>query len=307
MFADDILGDYETRYFGAGHKRTSYKLKGSFPDCRAEVFQTDGWSVKDGCQMKPHLSTIDGIILAVMYVEKHMKENNVHILLDSFFLYAFEIKSGVMPVEDLMDVSLDMKKEEILEKKAYFEVVVGGMAVKLKFKSVKSDSYNNDCCIQEMDNDNAHYFSEHLKNVKHNVGDISFGENSIACVISREEMRNVSYNGIGKLLANTISILEWLIIFSQMGQLLAYEIDSINRQESETLWMKNIKAEMDLLVTYKKPLFVSGGIVKSSLLNIKSKMWRIFEMAGSADNGNVRFEGKIAHILPDSKKEVAHE
>lgn len=305
MFADDILGDYETRYFGAGHKRTSYKLKGNYPDCIAEVYQTDSWSVKDGYQMKPHLSTIDGIILAVMYVEKYMKENEVVILPDSLFLYAFEIKSGVMPVGDLVNISLNMKKEEVLEEEAYFEVVVEGMAAKLKFKSAKRNFFNNVSYIQEMDED-AHYFSEHLKNVKHNIGDISFGENSIACVVSREEMKRVSYNGIGNLLANTISILEWLIIFSQMGQLLAYEIDSINRQESETLWMKNVKAEIDLSVTYNKPLFVSGGIVKSSLLNIKSKMWRIFEMAGSADNGNVRFEGKIAHVLPNSK-EVTHE
>lgn len=306
MFADDILGDYETRYFGAGHKRTSYKLK-DFPDSRAEIHQTDGWSVKDGCQMKPHLSTVDGIILAVMYVEKFMKENNVHILLDNLFLYSFEIKAGVVPVEDLMNISLNMKREEISSKEAYFEVVVEGMIIKLKFKSVEWSSFNNQDCIQKVNNDDAHYFSEHLKNIKHIIGDISFGENSIACIMSREEIRNVSYNGIGKLLSNTISILEWLIIFSQMGQLLAYEIDSINRQESETLWMKNVKAEMDLPVTYNNPQFVSGGIVKSSLLNIKLKKWRIFEMAGSADNGNVRFEGKIAHVLPDSKKEVAHE
>lgn len=307
MFADEILGDYESRYFGAGHKRTNYKVEGKFIESKAEVSQTDGWSEKDGCQMKPHLSTVDGIILAVMYVEKYIQESSVQIKLDNMLLYSFEIKAGSKPVEDLTNIALNIKKEEILEKEAHFEVSVEGMNVKLHFRNVEVKDLKAVFYETEKSDIKLHYFSEHLKNVKHNIGNIKFGESTISCVISKEEKDSVFYEGIGCLLSNSMSILEWLIIFSQMGQLLAYDIDLINRQESETLWMKNVKAEMDFPVVYKEPIVVSGGVVKSSLLNIKEKMWRVFEMAGTADDGNIRFEGKIAHVLPNKKKEVVYE
>lgn len=303
MFADEILGDYETRYFGAGHKRTNYRLRGNeFVESKAEVYQTAGWSEKDGCQMKPHLSTIDGVILAVMYVEKYMQERCSQIILNNMFLYSFEIKAGAAPVEDLTDITLNMKKEEVLENEMHFEIAVEGMNIRLHFKRVKVQLSNIVFCTKEKDVEKPHYFSEHLKNVKYNIGDICFDESMIACIVSREEKKEVYYDGIGCLLSNSMSILEWLIIFSQMGQLLAYKIDLINRQESETLWMKNVAAEMDFPVLYEESMAVSGGVVKSSMLNIREKMWRVFEMSGTAYNGNIRFKGKIAHILPDKNR-----
>lgn len=56
----------------------------------------------------------------------------------------------------------------------------------------------------------------------------------------------------------------------------------------------------------KGDISVSGRVIKKNLLHMRSDNWRIFEMAGSSADGNVRFQGKIAHILPDEKKEIRY-
>lgn len=55
MSIDSVLGDYENRYFGAGHKRTKYYLEKAFVDNEdakegiARIEQINGWSKKHGC------------------------------------------------------------------------------------------------------------------------------------------------------------------------------------------------------------------------------------------------------------------
>ena len=304
MFADDILGDFEKRYFGAGHKRTNYKLKEGSECEKAEITHTSNWSEKKGCLIKPHLSTVDGIILSVMYVEKYMIDNMKFDVLDDMFLYSFEIKSGTCAIEDLKDISIKIRNEKILSSEADFEVSVEGMIVRLRFRKVSVQSIYDECSKEQK---KYNYISEHLKGIKHNIFGIEIDGDEITCTVSREKVDDYSYTGIGSILSKSMSILEWLIVFSQMGQILAYDIDSIDRQNSETLWMKNVKAEIVNPVEYKGNISVSGGVTKKSLLNIKSDNWRIFEMAGSSADGNVRFQGKIAHILPNEKKEVRYE
>lgn len=302
MFADEILGDFETRYFGAGHKRTNYKLKQGGKLGKAEIIHTNSWSEKMGCSLKPHLSTVDGIILSVMYVEKHMIDERKIDSLNAMFLCAFEIKSGTGAIEDLRDISLTIRKEEIVLNEANFEVVVEGMVVKLKFKKINVKPVD---CKQNSEKNAYNYFSEHLKRMKHNIFGIKIEDDEITCTVSREK-EDVLFDGIGSRFSNCMSILEWLIVFSQMGQILAYDIDSINRQNSETLWMKNVKAEIIHLIEYQGEISVFGGVTKKNLLNMQDKNWRIFEMAGNSVDGNVRFTGKIAHILPDNKKGVKY-
>lgn len=298
MFADDILGDFEKRYFGAGHKRTNYYLKDGGEYGRAELTHVNSWSEKNGCSLKPHLSTIDGIILSAMYVEKYMIDKRKFDSLNDMFLYSFEIKSGTCAIEDLKEITLKIRSEQILSGNAYFEVSVEGMIVKLRFKKVDvqlSDVKSN------TGEKKYNYISEHLKGIRHNIYGIKIEDDEITCTVSREKEDNISYDGIGSMLSNSMSILEWLIIFSQMGQILAYDIDAIDRENSETLWMKNVKAEIINPIEYKGEISASGGVTKKKLLKMELNNWRIFEMAGSSADGNVRFQGKIAHILPNNR------
>lgn len=296
MFADEILGNYEKRYFGAGHKHTNYEVKIGEGYGNAKIIHTGSWSKKRNNILKPHLSTVDGIILSVLYVEKYLESEERFHCLSSMFLCSFEIKSGAHAIEDLREINLVIKSKRIHSEEMYFEVLVENMIVKLKFKkmNIQSNIYKSNT---EMNRYN--YFSEHLKHIRHNIYGIKTINERIECIVSREKESDIAYKGIESMLSDGMSILEWLIVFSQMGQILAYDIDSINRNDSETLWMKNVKAEMINPYEYKGEIYASGGVTRKKILKMNSKKWRIFEMMGGSDDSNVRFEGKIAHILPN--------
>lgn len=169
------------------------------------------------------------------------------------------------------------------------------MKIKLNFKR------GSTALIQNLA-EHSHYISEHLKYIKHDIVAIQFTDSDeVSCLVSRESKENVDYYGIESNFFDTISILEWLVVFSQVGQLLAYQFDAINRRDSDTLWMKWVKAEMSERCYYHNPIPTFGKITKSKLLNMGNEKWRIFEMVGSAFHDQIHFKGKLAHKLPKNK------
>ena len=97
--------------------------------------------------------------------------------------------------------------------------------------------------------------------------------------------------------AGRCSILELLLVFSQMAEMLAYHADDIDRECSETLWMKNVKAELSQPIPNDE-ISLIGKITKNKLLDMKGKDWKIFEMSGTDTKNRVRISSKIAHQLP---------
>lgn len=115
--------------------------------------------------------------------------------------------------------------------------------------------------------------------------------------------KNKEYKGISSNLSKNYSLLELLIIFSQMAEMLAYHADDINRECSETLWMKNVSAEISELIPNGE-LELLGKITKNKLLDMKGKNWKIFEMSGTDTQSRIKISSKIAHQLPESDVEV---
>lgn len=84
MVVDEILGAFETRYFGAGHKNTEYSLIEGLESSNsssdlvvvAKIDQSCSWSEKNGESQKPHLSTIDGLILAILAAENYLYKHH---------------------------------------------------------------------------------------------------------------------------------------------------------------------------------------------------------------------------------------
>ena len=70
--------------------------------------------------------------------------------------------------------------------------------------------------------------------------------------------------------AGRCSILELLLVFSQMAEMLAYHADDIDRECSETLWMKNVKAELSQSIPNDE-ISLIGKITKNKLLDMKGK------------------------------------
>lgn len=306
MFVDDILGKYEERYFGKGHKNTSYELvegidlndlKGMLKGV-AKIAQYNSWSHKKGTSLKQHLSTIDGIILATMIAEDYIDKKYKEIQSEKLFLSTFDIKAGVCPIEDLENIPLLIKT--VIAEKEYFDfrIDILGMRVQLVFKQIEANYDEGELPKTT----SVHYHANHLKNIKNDLENIVFlNSSSLECDITRQENNRCNYSGISSLTANSVSLVEWLVVFSQLGQLLAYNFDNMKRQDSETLWMRRVKARITEPFNYHQKVEAVGRVSKALLLTKGAENWRMFDMVGCTTNQKIHFEAKVAHVLPQQE------
>ena len=214
--------------------------------------------------------------------------------LSTYFIQAFTIKSGTKAVEDLNRIHIVLKKSVYWSNQFVFKVNVEGMKVELTLGSMEQLYPDLDGQMIDLD-----YTAHHLKEARHDIVHIRYmTDDTISCHVSREIVKKKEYSGLGSAFSDGISLLEWLVIFSQIGQVLAYHFDCVDRQDSETLWMKSVKAEIIQPVEYDRLISIIGEIHKSTLLKRGGEKWRILNMVGSDIQNYVKFEGTLAHKLP---------
>ena len=295
---DTLLGDHRSRYFGDGHKRTNYSIS-EFNENTAygEIIQSGLWSNKSDKVIQPHLSTLDGVILSCLFAEKYLELQNMPF--ENFYLFKFEIKSGMKPIENLEKIPMNLKNVKFDKRKVTFYVLVLDMKVKIGLENFEFNYQ-----VKKKLNNLSDYLPNHLKDTKHNIYDISFLDTldiadrcSIFCKANKVTGEEKYYKGIASNFSASYSILELLIIFSQMAEMLAYHADDVDRECSETLWMKNVKAEVSQPILDDE-ISLIGKITKNKLLDMKGKDWKIFEMSGTDTKNRVKISSKIAHQLP---------
>ncbi len=296
---DAFLGDHSTRYFGDGHKRSNYAVFTKNDESTyGRITQTGIWSNKSDKEVQPHLSTLDGVILASMLTERLMEKQISTI--ENYYLSKFDIKSGMKPIENLNEIPMQLKQFEVGPGVIKSEVLVLDMKVKIEFSEIEAEIAS--------DNKNGErtkeFIANHLKEVYHDIYDISLLDtldSADKCIIFCKANRNVPLNnefkGLSSNLTSNYSLLELLIIFSQMAEIVVYHADNIDRECSETLWMKSVQAELRSPIPAQE-VYLLGKITKNRLLDIKGQHWKIFEMSGTDINNQVTISSKVAHQLP---------
>jgi hypothetical protein len=303
---DEYLGSFNSRYFGAGHKETTYHLKKEIKDKDEYVFsmkQKGIWSEKNGVEQTAHLSTIDGIILGNMAAEIFL-HNELMISSEQLYLAKFDIKAGSSPIENLNAVSVACTKSQINDKIIELHYRISGMKIILTYKNI------NETAITRIPRSplytfaaEADFLSNHLRFLKHEITNIdSIGVKGIICDVQRKGKVPSGMQGANSGIKEIPSLIEWLVIFSQMAQVAAYNFDCMEREDSHTLWMKHVQAEIKELNFDTGERSVAWGEINAAkLIQMKGNTWRTFSMFGEAADHNVDFIGKIAHQLPASK------
>lgn len=298
MNINEILGEYNTRYFGAGHKNTGYLIKDirekedhSYEANATVNISKKNWSIKDGKIMKAHLSTIDALVLSCLMVEKALSDVDVN----KFYVHKFTIKAGSSAIENLDKIPITLKAITINDKQINCQVDVNKMNVKLLLKlrsNLPSGQSNGD-----------NYISNHFKDSVVEIDDIHYiNQSALSTKVTKKVERDRSYQGLGSCDQNRISIVEWLVVFSQLGEVMAYHFDDLKRSESENLWMKRVKATFNEGTKEDQPIINISEIINTSLVNMKGNKWRVINAKGSDINNSFYIEAKIAHQLPTEDK-----
>jgi len=297
---DTLLGPYETRYFGAGHKKSDYKIsegtfiKGTYMAIGAVEYD-DNWSKKKERILEKHLSTIDGIILSVMLVEKYLLFQKMPIeYINKLFLSSFEVKAGPESVSNLNILKVKLKKIKVSVTQINVVSCIENMEVKLSFViDVPSNS--------EKYSESVGFIENHLKYKKQEICNIDFqNKDKMTCSIKQTVEDTDNFHGIQSSHSTFISILEWLVSFAQMSQMLAYHYDNIRREDSDNLWMRQVKAVYTKGINKEEnDIETIGEIIRAKKLSKNEKTWRTFSMSGHDIENRIFFEAKLAHQLPE--------
>jgi Pseudomonas avirulence D protein (AvrD) len=293
---DDFLGLRTGRYFGDGYLKTHQKIRdfnisGGLDcmnlTCVGRVDVPELWSKKGGDIQKPHLSTIDVIELALECLRLLREAQKGSPVLATDFLRELRITAGNTPVEDgLNAISIAGRVSRGADMQEQMELQIANMTVTMFLSPLgETASRSLEYCRKPVQ----------LNNVMFNKDDVVLPYGVVDTVVQ-------SYGAIETDQMNESQSLAWSVASAfacslQLGQLLLYKLDGVDRATSNTLWMKRTT------ISLSGPLPLVGSMqpIHTRLSNVRRYTkadgdWRRADVTSSLCN--MLLVCSVTHRLP---------
>ncbi|CDH05454.1 conserved hypothetical protein [Xenorhabdus bovienii str. oregonense] len=324
---DDYLGDGKTRFFGMGYRRVVYdiknidiqfdKLGNNNPKLTSLIsveYPLD-WSKKKDTNLLPHLSSIDTLILSTQFCEIFLRHS---FQFDSFnckkmWLKSVKLKSGMTPQEELDNISVKITWESTSKSNddtmvSIFDCQIGKMEARCEIEHPVAEIVSKDGCYASpediLEPSNSRYYGNIFKFRGQSLQNIIYdGENQ---TVSAKVKLNIpkSYhfvNGLDAHYQPSATYVDCFVVHLQLAQVLMYELDHINRKDSETLWM--LKTEIEALTPIRdiqSNYDATTRITSTYKLKIKNEYWRYVDIEGNF--AGIKIKCSLGHKLPTSFK-----
>lgn len=316
---DDLLGDRQTRFFGAGYRRirrrvTAVRLstRESAIEASAEIEYPSAWSTKTSRELQPHLSSIDALSIASQLAEAYLRvvyglEGRAA---DELKIARSVLKPGPTPTTDLANVAARCVFADALgvdavsgRQRSLFNARVGTMAVELLIEHAAATPREatgtwNDVAEVLGPLDCNYYASAHTIPVS-TLTDITFDESGerVSATLDLEvpnEKRILT--GMGAAHYPSVSEITTIVTVAQLAQALFYRYDDVRREQSNNFWLRKLVLVSHEPVAAARGLHLETWSTKLSLLPLKDGIWRTgnFELAYPGITG----EYTVAHMLP---------
>ncbi|WP_236812985.1 AvrD family protein [Arthrobacter sp. FW306-2-2C-D06B] len=260
---DDLLGDGRRRFFSHGYKSTNPRLhelrvahtvSESTLSARAGLGVEGIWSVKGESEQVPHLGTTDVLVLACRMAEALLASRYSPELLPKAYVRSVSISGGGEPVEGALGD---------LECRATLQNVSDGTASVLRC-SVASMTATLEVAHAPAGLGLASVQSPSEEALVGNAGTRLYGdlwaerqvslldlvlepdhETARATVSFRQQpslnQRLGHRRGLEAAYPHALSAVEYFVATLQLGQVLLYRLDAMNRTDSNTLWMRKTR------------------------------------------------------------------
>lgn len=280
---DDFLGQRHGRYFGDGYLKSEqiirdFEISGGLDDvrfsCLGGVNLPETWSLKGNGKQRPHLSTIDVIEFALECLRQFRICARREHELATDLLQSMSIVAGQSPIEDNMDaVPINGQVTVDSEGRDCMALKIGNMDVTLRIRPKNQ------------------YFSRPLT--------FSRGPVELSQVLLNVDKMHASAMACPKPVGSDLA---WSLSASfacalQLGQLLLYKLDRVERSLSNTLWMKRTDIQFSDLVPCVagvQPIHVHlDDVLKYEKLD---GLWRKANICASFCNTHIVC--RVTHRLP---------
>lgn len=329
---EDYLGPAATRFFATGYRRVRHQVSdvrttpsdAERPGAEATIsveYPRD-WSKKtDSMDILPHLSSVDLIVLGAQLCEAHLShaydlEAQARRQLR---LRKVTLRAGTTPQEDLVGLtaSVTLRKTCVIPANdnrflSVYRCKIGVMQARFEIEHEICKKTATDGAYASIDEAigpaAARYYGEGFTGGRHVIEDVRVDMDAL-----RADARvqfgltpdgRPSTDGIDGASQPPVSVIDCFVISLQMVQVLLYEMDSVTRQNSETLWMLSTVLDApDAQQPYSGPLPARVAITAKHLLALNGRQWRNVDIEGECDG--VKLRCSFAHRLPDSSERDA--
>jgi hypothetical protein len=336
---EDYLGPADKRFFSRGFRRSEHEVSGLLltpgpePAAGAMALATvrypPDWSTKAvGTDLRPHLSTVDALILGAQLAEAHLAfayglDDRARA---AMWLRRVSLRAGAAPQEDLIDLPCSAKLRGTTPAQegdallSVYDCSVGVMRVTCEIEHPAASTADRAVAHGEAGGARSHatledalgpaherYYGAGYKSRQHGVEDVrvDMGELRSAGTVRIEPAGSFPdlTAGIEGQYQPSLSMIDCFVVNLQLAQVLMYEMDSIARQDTNTLWM--IKTRLDA----ERPRRPFGDSVPAQaqitarpLVPLRGGMWRNVDV--SAQCGGVTLRSSFAHELPGQPASV---
>ncbi|MEV8443333.1 AvrD family protein [Actinosynnema sp. NPDC051121] len=313
---DDFLGPAEKRFFSAGYRRVGYEF-GEVTADRTGVATTlrldypADWSKKAAARgaLPPHLSTVDAILLGAQLTELCLVSNyrltaaqRRLIRLDDI-----RIKAGSAPDEVLDQVPVTASLVDTADhpggrSRSTVDVTVGRMRVRCAavHDTAEAEQAHGTHPSPEavLGPAASRYYGTGFVRGSHRIDELSVDVERLRATASVTVHPTDADQGIEGAYQPRATAVDFFVTGLQLGQVLLYELDSMRRGASNTLWMRNTHMTLpeshDGLLE-RVPLMTA--IENPKLIEMSGGVWRTADIV--AELGGARFTCAVTHQLPN--------
>jgi hypothetical protein len=271
--AEVYLGSSDGRFFGSGYKKVSYSITDeSFGEGKysgeVNIQYQDDWSLKKK-KLKPHLSSIDTMILASHACNLIINSGSER----DYRISSLIVRASTTPLECLSTIPVSFQNQNEEPEGIKIQGEVGNMQVIATYKKNENEQEN----FSFVDN-NFRNNSQNIKNIELNSIDDSLSK--LYKTTNGESDQNLDF-------------IDVFVSSLQVGQIMLYELDGIKREDSNNLWMRNFKLEKREKLHQENTLSVT--LANMTITQVEGNQWRSADIVANVNNLSLRCS--VAHQL----------
>jgi Pseudomonas avirulence D protein (AvrD) len=309
---DDHLGPAQGRFFGQGFKRVAHSVR-DVEIRRASITATaglsypDDWSRKSSGSLRPHLSSIDALVLAAQLAEAHLTHTR---RLDvgqrrRTWLRSFDMRGGRVPQEDLAALPVQAIQLGTRSGVSIYSCLIGPLGVTCEIgHDGPADVLGADAAYDDLESllgaAEGRYYGAGFRRRAQRIADVRVAPDgeAIAATVAVADPDHALDDGLGGAYGPAPSMLDGLVCLAQLAQVLAYRLDGIERGQSHTLWMRRLAQEAPAPpLPATGPVAATLALQRSRVLAFGDGRWRTLDVAGELHG--IRVRSSIAHQLPE--------
>ncbi|MFI8418970.1 AvrD family protein [Streptomyces sp. NPDC085479] len=315
---DDLLGPAGGRFFGRGFRRVAYEIGDvrlvPGPQGTATATSTVGvrypadWSKKKaGSDLRPHFSTVDGLVIAAQLAEACLSGPGGG--LRDAWLRRVRISAGTAPQEDLTGLRADavLRGTEAAREPgravSRVDCSIGTMRVRAEVEHSAahrpSGAYEGglDALLGPAP---ARYYgtgftlrTQHIRQV-----DVDPRQSRASALLDlTHDDATVPDAGLEGAFQPSASMIDAFVTALQLGQVMLYDLDDMRRQDSNTLWMRQTTLTASRPDRGDTALPVEVELAETELHRMRGETWRTLDIVGRLPGLRVR--SAVAHQLPE--------